>query len=100
MTKKHIRSHQPAALALLVTAAITGCGNTVDDHDAGPRCRAGEMFEYEDALCGKGSSAGRCRAPAISCDDSYAVCGCDGTVYQSLCAAHQAGPGGGGPHVR
>ena len=93
MTNKHLRNHQPVALALLVTAAIAGCRNTVDDQDAGPQCPAGEIFVYEDALCGKGSSAGFCREPAISCDDSYAVCGCDGTVYQSLCAAHQAGVG-------
>ena len=92
MTKKHIRSHQPAVLALLVTAAITGCGNTVDDQDAGPQCPVGEIFQHSDFRCGRGSSAGFCNPPSTNCQSwEPATCGCDGVVYQNVCEADHAG---------
>ena len=93
MTNKHLWVRRLSSLLFLAGVVIAGCGSTVDGQDAGPQCAADEFFVYDDGLCGMGSSAGFCREPAISCDDSYAVCGCDGTVYQTLCAAHQAGVG-------
>ena len=90
MTNKHLRNHQPVALALLVAAAITGCGSTVDDQDAGPRCPAGEIFRFVDGSCGRASSAGACGAVSTGCDSENVGCGCDGTVYQTVCEANEA----------
>ena len=78
-------------LLFLAGVVITGCGSTVDDQDAGPRCPAGEIFRFVDDSCGKASSAGSCGALATGCDSVDLTCGCDGNVYQSVCEAHQAG---------
>ena len=90
MTNKHLQNHRPLALALLVAAAITGCGSTVDDQDAGPQCPAGEIFWFVDGSCGRASSAGACGAVTTGCYSENLVCGCDGTVYQTVCEANEA----------
>src|SRR5213076_390582 len=42
--------------------------------------------------CGKGKRAGACRARPRACDGPDSpVCGCDGHVYASECAASAAG---------
>ena len=90
--QKHLRIHQPLALALLVMAVIAGCGSTVDDQDAGPQCPAGKVFEHSDFRCGKASSAGLCTTPSTNCQSwEPATCGCDGVVYQNVCEALHAG---------
>jgi hypothetical protein len=79
----------PVWLAL-AAALAGGCR----DHAASesPACAADEYRAYEPALCGKGKRPGKCRPKPTACDGAAApVCGCDGKVYPSECAAHAAG---------
>ena len=60
MTKKHLWVRRLSSLLLLAGGVAAGCGSTVDDQDAGPRCAADDIFRYNDGLCGNGSPAGWC----------------------------------------
>ena len=101
MTKKHLWIRQLSSLLFLVGVLITGCGNTVDDQDAGPQCAgsgcdagpqcaADEYFRYDDGLCGNGSPAGWCESVNAPCAPDFPLCGCDGTVYSSTCDSRKA----------
>jgi hypothetical protein len=58
----------------------------------GGTCETGEYCAYTPRLCGKGKKGGRCETKPASCHGAYApVCGCDGAVYDSECAASAAG---------
>ena len=92
MTKKHLWIRRLSSLLFLTGVVIAGCGNTVDDQDAGPRCPVGEIFQHSDFRCGRGSSAGFCNPPSTNCQSwEPATCGCDGVVYQNVCEADHAG---------
>ena len=80
-----------SSLLLVAGVAIAGCGSTVDDQDAGPQCAAGELFVYDDGLCGEGSSAGWCAPNDDGCTPDYPVCGCDGIAYPTSCETKQKG---------
>jgi hypothetical protein len=62
---------------------------------AGLPCPEGEFCNQEsapDALgCGWEDSLGTCASKAETCDRLESVCGCDGSTYESRCAAHAAG---------
>ena len=54
-------------------------------------CSDGELCVYQAGLCGAiGFSEGRgiCQAVPSDCAEGTEVCGCDGVIYQSQCAAH------------
>ena len=55
-------------------------------------CPSGDYCAYTPGLCGKGKHPGTCQPRPAACSDSGApVCGCDGRVHESACAAHAAG---------
>jgi hypothetical protein len=47
--------------------------------------------DFADYVCGRGTPGGLCTARSACQDDDGALCGCDGVVYASSCAAHAAG---------
>ena len=91
MTNKHLWVRRLSSLLLVAGVAIAGCESSSGGNDAGPQCAADEFFRYDDRSCGKVSSAGHCHAMTTDCDSVDLKCGCDGTVYQSVCEVHQAG---------
>jgi hypothetical protein len=83
-----------AAVCLAIAAATGACRS----RSAGPRtcspvapCAAGEYCAYQPQICGKGTRLGTCRAATVGCGTGAPACGCDGNVYPSECAAHDAG---------
>lgn len=55
-------------------------------------CGPGEYCAYTPGLCGKGKRPGTCEPRPESCSTpGEPVCGCDGQVHASACAAHAAG---------
>jgi hypothetical protein len=71
--------------ASVVAAAETTCLSNA-------ACASGAHCVFSPGLCGRGPTPGVCRARPASCDGARAlVCGCDGNVYESDCAAHAAG---------
>ena len=67
----------------------SGAGNQAKPACGGPNnlgCPAGSYCD--DGACGLSGLQGRCEPMPSSCDDDGpAVCGCDGRVYASSCAA-------------
>ena len=61
------------------------------------KCAAGELCHWDFASCGRPYGAPNatdspgCQAPDAACNAQPPVCGCDGKVYASKCAAHAAG---------
>src|SRR5205823_3335127 len=54
-------------------------------------CGADQFCEFDEQHCGLSSAQGRCSAVAEDCPGAAgATCGCDGHVYESLCAASTA----------
>jgi hypothetical protein len=69
---------------------VLACKSTPAESDAG--CRSDQLKVYAPGLCGKGKKPGVCAPKPVSCAGPYApVCGCDGQVYDSECAAHASG---------
>ncbi len=91
MISKHAWIYWLVSQLFLLGVTIAGCESSSGGNDAGPQCAADEFFRYDDRLCGKVSSAGHCHAMTTGCDSVNLKCGCDGTVYQSVCEVHQAG---------
>jgi hypothetical protein len=85
-----------AATTAAADAASRDAAN-VDDAGAGCRdnaaCGPDRYCAFEPLLCGKGKRPGTCRTRPGSCTGTAfsPVCGCDGEVYGSECAAHAAG---------
>jgi hypothetical protein len=90
-----------AARACLVACVLAGCLSRREpaDRDAAERacaaqgaCGLAEYCAFQPSLCGKGKRPGRCRPSPPACEAPLSpVCGCDGRVYGSECAAHAAG---------
>ena len=80
-------SDAPMADAPAEDAAPAGCGGF-----AGATCADTEYCDFPDNLCGGADGLGECVPRPDACagvDDP--VCGCDGTVYGSICNANVAG---------
>jgi hypothetical protein len=59
---------------------------------AGTPCPTGYYCDFPDKLCGGNDNLGTCiSAPPDKCAGDGEVCGCDGKVYPSTCAAELAG---------
>lgn len=78
-----------------VAALLAGCAETErraalgEACDEATPCVAGAYCASEFARCGDGS---RCRAVEEACEgEDWRVCGCDGAVHESRCAAAMAG---------
>jgi hypothetical protein len=56
----------------------------------GAICNDGLYCDYADDTCGAADGAGVCRDPD-DCEDGALVCGCDGELHASPCAAAAAG---------
>jgi hypothetical protein len=55
-------------------------------------CPADDACVFTPGLCGKGKRSGACLPRPAVCTEMYEpVCGCDGKVYESACAARIAG---------
>jgi hypothetical protein len=96
-----------ATAIFLVALVATSCRTApvAADQDAGRAARDGgaacgpstpcgpeEYCAYTPGLCGKGKQPGTCRPRPTACEDRDGpVCGCDGKVHESACAAHAAG---------
>jgi hypothetical protein len=104
-----IRQLQSSVLGLLFVAGLAGaCGGGGTDSEggsgggtsepcgeAGEACSADQFCDYQYNSCGPpahgGEDPGECRPRAGGCDDKIQVCGCDGKVHPSECAAHAEG---------
>jgi hypothetical protein len=59
---------------------------------ASSACEPDAYCAFEPRLCGKGKRPGTCRPRPQDCSEPNSpVCGCDGKVYESACAAYRAG---------
>lgn len=110
--------HFPLALCLLVGAAACGGdddgdggidaapGESADaaagDDDAstgdpcggftGLQCEGDDFCDWADDSCGNADAQGTCRSRPARCDaPREEVCGCDGELYESECAAAMVG---------
>jgi hypothetical protein len=55
-------------------------------------CPPDQYCEFTPGLCGRGKRPGACRPKPATCGGGHSpVCGCDGKVYTSECAAYGAG---------
>lgn len=69
------------------SAANISCGGTADEP-----CPGDMYCDYPDDNCGKDGQTGICRWREDGCRASPPpVCGCDGEVYQDVCALHNQG---------
>ena len=74
------------------TGATTGETTTGETSGGGCPCGEAEYCDWPTNLCGGRGEEGACEARPDGCDLLYApVCGCDGQVYGSACAAQSAG---------
>lgn len=85
-----------ATVPLLVAAALAlGAGCSGDPPapgcDATSPCPSGQWCLYPDALCGKGATSGACTPVSELTCAAAPACGCDGKVYDSVCAAAMVG---------
>ncbi|HEX3597909.1 MAG TPA: hypothetical protein VHU80_22525 [Polyangiaceae bacterium] len=88
-----------AACCLLAASACKRATQTQEvakDETARPcrgetDCPPDEYCAYAPALCGKGHVPGVCRLKPRQCAEATPVCGCDGKVYGTACAAHASG---------
>jgi hypothetical protein len=88
------------ALAVALAGSLLGslACQTTPRVGVGPRacrdnfaCDASEYCGFSPGLCGLGQAAGLCRVRPIACPSAYRpVCGCDGQIYDSACAARAA----------
>ena len=89
-----VRSEPDASVTLKLTsdAAIDGAVTSRSCDGAALTCPPNEYCVYSPGLCGKGKKPGTCRPKPITCNDKLdEVCGCDGKVHLSACAAQKAG---------
>jgi hypothetical protein len=89
------RESHPSSEALDASAAALGAsGAQAGAHACGlaAPCADGDYCAYAPRLCGKGKRPGACQPKPRDCAGPRSpVCGCDGRVYDSECAAHAAG---------
>jgi hypothetical protein len=80
-------------LAAAALAASAGCGDgaVAPTCSAAHGCASGEWCLYPDALCGKGMGSGTCTPISELTCEATQVCGCDGNIYPTVCAAARAG---------
>jgi hypothetical protein len=67
-------------------STATPCTSTAD-------CADDELCAWIDDSCGASGLIGECTPRSTTCDNGVGrpVCGCDGVVYDTLCAAQDAG---------
>ncbi len=74
------------------TSASSGAGGGASGNEC-DHCPKGEFCGYPDGQCGKGIATPVCLPlwNPQSCEPAVPACGCDGKIYDSRCAAANAG---------